>query len=707
MKQNLDLFQLWKIIFNTYCNQLDSLDSDKLSFLRKTLFDDLDQIIEWMLVTRFLPSKRRPKGILNISADFRRLLIKTGVMKTPQKFIAPKPLDVIKYFKLLENLMLTGKDRRDEILLLQLGQFIEKALHGYDTLPKLLLEVEQCHDIPTRRKILTEVFSLICIYRQFKVSAIHDSSTITNSYDGERSLESLLKNEFSDESIKEWLKTLPIREMRPYLKLVMYSGNASSPNGGASGVNILKDVAAIGNELRLQNAIKNISSFFEGSRDFRTLLDALLLNVMIDKEFCKDAEHSRLVTFTASGGKSRIIAVADWISQTALSGIHFSLFKLLSLMTSDVTFNHPKGLELYSESSSSYVSVDLSAATDRLPRLLQSRLISNIYTTLCLNGNSIATDWLTLMDRSFSTRGSAFEKQSKRLEYAVGQPMGMFSSWTALAITHHYIVNHICKINKDNYRLVGDDLLIKDDFEGYQRYLNVCNAIGMKINPHKTIISSANNCTIEFARNYIIKGLRIKPLPIGVAFAWLNDSCTLENVVWALREHLNHKELLSIYTLIPNYANVERYLLLVYYFFKINICGKDHIQELLSKHQLSNKFNSKLFEYVSDITKSEKSKTWHMSELGGFYSTLKSTCKMRKDDELTRACILAESLQLLGFADDSLIDAANDLFCRLTNASLLTYEIDVSGSPLISKREKLLLLEILASKSKLTGTNLV
>jgi hypothetical protein len=89
-----------------------------------------------------------------------------------------------------------------------------------------------------------------------------------------------------------------------------------------------------------------------------------------------------------------------------------------------------------------------------------------------------------------------------------------------MAITHHYIVNCLCGINMANYRLVGDDLLIKGSEDQFERYLAVMKAIGLEVNLNKTIVSTnTSQHNVEFARNYVISGCRITPLPFGQMYA--------------------------------------------------------------------------------------------------------------------------------------------------------------------------------------------
>lgn len=119
-------------------------------------------------------------------------------------------------------------------------------------------------------------------------------------------------------------------------KLTIYSGNASSPNSGASSSKIIEDIVAIRNDKKLCDAIAGLSKHFEGDQEFKTLRNTLLATVtksvfryppaikvvgkpdienavatIVEKSKADDIKHSRLFHFTANGGKARIIANVD------------------------------------------------------------------------------------------------------------------------------------------------------------------------------------------------------------------------------------------------------------------------------------------------------------------------------------------------------------------------------------------------------------
>jgi hypothetical protein len=67
-------------------------------------------------------------------------------------------------------------------------------------------------------------------------------------------------------------------------------------------------------------------------------------------------------------GKTRVIAVLDYFSQTALRPFHSYLFRILKRIPQDVTFDQKRMVDLVSTwVNPVFYSVDLTAATDRFP----------------------------------------------------------------------------------------------------------------------------------------------------------------------------------------------------------------------------------------------------------------------------------------------------------------------------------------------------
>lgn len=135
---------------------------------------------------------------------------------------------------------------------------------------------------------------------------------------------------------------------------------------------------------------------------------------------------------------------------------------------------------------SKFYSLDLSAATDRLPMDLQVKIL-----TLMI-GPERAQLWRKLLSVPY-TYSDEDSGNYSQISYAVGQPMGAYSSWAMLALTHHIIVLYSA-INADkdksfqNYAVLGDDVVIQSETVS-QEYLRVMTYLGVDISLPKSMVS--------------------------------------------------------------------------------------------------------------------------------------------------------------------------------------------------------------------------
>jgi hypothetical protein len=90
--------------------------------------------------------------------------------------------------------------------------------------------------------------------------------------------------------------------------------------------------------------------------------------------------------------------------------------------------------------------------------------------------------------------------EGHQLRYAVGQPMGAYSSWAVFTISHHLVVqwcSHLCnQDNFDKYILLGDDIVINND-KIANKYITIMTRLGVDISNAKTHVSKN---TYEFAK---------------------------------------------------------------------------------------------------------------------------------------------------------------------------------------------------------------
>lgn len=198
----------------------------------------------------------------------------------------------------------------------------------------------------------------------------------------------------------------------------------------------------------------------------------------------------RLTYFADKEDKTRVVAIGDYFSQTALRRFHLYLFRVLKKIPQDVTFDQGRFKELI-QGWEIFYSVDLSSATDRFPIQFISSVLRRHFPS------SYVDAWEDVMvGYPFGVPG-----KDDKISYSVGNPMGFYSSWASFAVAHHYIFYQISvELNipfKDmKYVVLGDDVLIGDHRVGV-RYMEFIRSLGVEVSELKTHISST---TLEFAK---------------------------------------------------------------------------------------------------------------------------------------------------------------------------------------------------------------
>lgn len=182
----------------------------------------------------------------------------------------------------------------------------------------------------------------------------------------------------------------------------------------------------------------------------------------------------------------------------------------------DGTHDQLKPLERHTQWKS-LDSLDLSAATDRLPIDIQEMLLAELIDP------EFASHWRRLLvDREYLVTYKDSNKQvhSELLKYSVGQPMGALSSWAMLAFTHHFIVQcaawhagvvPVGTLFRD-YAVLGDDLLIGNS-KVRRSYLLIVDALGVECGIAKSILSPKGTA-VEFAKRTFWKGIDVSPVPV-------------------------------------------------------------------------------------------------------------------------------------------------------------------------------------------------
>jgi hypothetical protein len=203
--------------------------------------------------------------------------------------------------------------------------------------------------------------------------------------------------------------------------------------------------------------------------------------------------------------KVRVIAIGDYWSQTALKPLHHYLFRVLKKIPQDCTFDQGSFLNKISGWNEFY-SIDLSAATDRFP----------IQTIKDVLKGHLPEDYLDSWERIMV--GYPFDSKLGALRYAVGNPMGFYSSWNSFTVAHHYVMYYCCKeltipYKSSKYVMLGDDVLIGDR-QLALKYMEVIQSLGCEFSPLKSHVSSK---LCEFAKRYVYNGVEISPFPVSSA----------------------------------------------------------------------------------------------------------------------------------------------------------------------------------------------
>lgn len=217
-----------------------------------------------------------------------------------------------------------------------------------------------------------------------------------------------------------------------------------------------------------------------------------------------DLHLGRLGLIKELRGKTRIIGITDQWTQWLFRPLHDTIYSFLAALPEDGTNDQLKPVKemLIKKTNQEFFSLDLSAATDRLPVKLQADILD----ALGLGGSY----WKVILNRPYLYIDDNYH-------YVVGQPMGAYSSFAMLALTNHLIV-HLAHLQvegtpllKDTgvYAVLGDDIVIAEHRLASQYFKLMNGILGVVINP----IKGFEGFLIEFAKNWFhSSGVNLTPL---------------------------------------------------------------------------------------------------------------------------------------------------------------------------------------------------
>lgn len=114
-----------------------------------------------------------------------------------------------------------------------------------------------------------------------------------------------------------------------------------------------------------------------------------------------------------------------------------------------------------------------------------------------------------MVERDFHT------PDGRRVRYARGQPMGLYSSWAAFSLAHHALIEYAAYKEGyhsfRDYQVLGDDVVIWNAKVG-AKYLEILKEIDVPINLSKSLLSQIGHARAEFCKRIFYQGTEISPL---------------------------------------------------------------------------------------------------------------------------------------------------------------------------------------------------
>lgn len=210
---------------------------------------------------------------------------------------------------------------------------------------------------------------------------------------------------------------------------------------------------------------------------------------------------AKLAFLSDKAGKTRIVYILNYWMQQLMLPLHDAMMHWLGQQVQDATWDQESAVQQllqWSKEDIPLYSFDLTAATDRWPKWHQKLVVTRAF----------GSEWAEAWDWCLST--PAFVPHLNReVSYAVGQPMGAYASWAALAMAHHSIIRYAAwrlGVPAD-YKVLGDDVVIRGRPLATE-YQKLILSLGVTISQGKSVIPKEGQPNgFEFAKNVGSRGI--------------------------------------------------------------------------------------------------------------------------------------------------------------------------------------------------------
>lgn len=206
------------------------------------------------------------------------------------------------------------------------------------------------------------------------------------------------------------------------------------------------------------------------------------------------------------GYKLRAVANPGRVFQRVLEPLGSAIYDFLKIQPFDCTFDQAKAFPVLQEKlshSKTVHSIDLSGATDYFPLDLQRHLLLKMFPQ---------TDVDLFCDLS---KASWYMPHIGEISWMRGQPLGLFPSFGAFALTHGVLLLGLLNKEWDNqFFVLGDDVVILDDQLAHD-YYQILMSLGCPVSIPKSLHS---NSLCEFG------GKIITPSTVISQYKWRDIS---------------------------------------------------------------------------------------------------------------------------------------------------------------------------------------
>lgn len=386
---------------------------------------------------------------------------------------------------------------------------VRRDLHGYPTIIPLSLRFI-LRDYSKNIGVVRATLSVLSVFRTFKVPVKPSLDSITEPFNG-------ISSSFDKAVLRKALKGLRLRA--GFAKFRGFISESAGPNTKFATWGASIDALAF---LEHPKQFLTFVRVAYETRSFGYLALFLVINIIYGPVYgsmrilgmIEPLRLGKLAVVRDQAGKARIVAITNWWIQLALKPLHESIFSSLKRLETDGTFDQGAPLlRLYQnrDPNHKFSCYDLSNATDRLPMALQVDILNALGVRGDLWSSILDFPWKLAGELRKCNRGPTSVALCEQgptfftdsVKYSVGQPMGAYSSWGMLAVTHHVIVQIAATraglLNFKHYCVLGDDIVINNDVVA-KNYVDLMSTLGVSINQSKSVVSYD---IVEFAKRWL------------------------------------------------------------------------------------------------------------------------------------------------------------------------------------------------------------